>query len=222
MARCVVPVLQTCDSDRDSVYTALHPVLSAHPSSSSRMSSLWLVVVWSVVLLACPAASSALPSGQGVQCPELCNGQGEVVGGWCRCAEGWTGTDCSLREHRCAVPSCNDNGHCINGHCVCFQGFQGPDCGLGGPFVQVSPSNEEVERGGTATLQCVVTGNPPPTVVWSRLWGQLDEASGRVTVSADGTLRISNVQDQDDGNYLCRASNSLGNIEVMARISVTE
>lgn len=65
------------------------------------------------------------------QCPVVCNNQGEIVEGRCRCFQGFKGPDCSLREHMCVVPNCNGNGHCINGLCVCLQGFQGPDCGIG-------------------------------------------------------------------------------------------
>jgi hypothetical protein len=36
------------------------------------------------------------------------------------------------------------------------------------PSFLIKPSNQEVGVGRTATLQCVVTGNPPPTVFWSK------------------------------------------------------
>ena len=36
------------------------------------------------------------------------------------------------------------------------------------PSFLIKPTNQEVGRGRTATLQCVVTGNPPPTVFWSK------------------------------------------------------
>lgn len=72
------------------------------------------------------------------------------------------------------------------------------------PFVKVI-------AGETAELECVVLlGKPSPTLSWLRQ-GQLLRSSSRVRFSSPGRIVIQNVQEADDGEYVCMASNIGGN-----------
>ncbi|KAI3356159.1 hypothetical protein L3Q82_017412 [Scortum barcoo] len=75
----------------------------------------------------------------------------------------------------------------------------------------------KVRQGGTATIRCQATGDPPPTVTWfSPTHRLIPRYSGsgfypeRVVVVSDGTLEVRLAQKTDAGNYTCRASSSAG------------
>ena len=83
-------------------------------------------------------------------------------------------------------------------------------------------NNLNLEEGSTTTITCEALGYPPPTVVWSRTNGALSArvsvsdsvsvptGNGNVTrVSVD--LTITNIFREDRGDYICFASNSIGN-----------
>ncbi|XP_037551175.1 MAM domain-containing glycosylphosphatidylinositol anchor protein 2 isoform X1 [Nematolebias whitei] len=66
-----------------------------------------------------------------------------------------------------------------------------------------------VNPGDTVTLVCAVTGgDPPPTLMWSRLEGE--ELPKRSAVN-DGTLTFPVLTVDDGGAYTCTASNNVGN-----------
>ncbi|XP_066296742.1 protein amalgam-like [Branchiostoma lanceolatum] len=65
----------------------------------------------------------------------------------------------------------------------------------------------------SVTLQCVADGNPPPNITWSR--NGLLMRSNVGTVPRDviiGAIQLKNVQTNDTGTYLCKASNGVGDI----------
>ena len=90
----------------------------------------------------------------------------------------------------------------------------------------------------TTTIQCEAIGYPPPTVIWSRLDGNL---SDRVLVSdsvsvptgygnvtrVSVNLIITNAIREDTGEYICSANNSIGDndknvsIIVQCKLSVS-
>ncbi|XP_076457798.1 roundabout homolog 2-like isoform X2 [Babylonia areolata] len=94
------------------------------------------------------------------------------------------------------------------------------------PSFLIKPTNQQVGRGRTATLQCVVNGNPPPTVFWSKGTEQHlmfpNHENGRYSVSEDGTLRIRDIQYEDEGQYVCQGLNVLGSEKAMATITVKD
>ncbi|KAK6168335.1 hypothetical protein SNE40_020892 [Patella caerulea] len=94
------------------------------------------------------------------------------------------------------------------------------------PSFQVRPENQVVGRGRTVTLQCVVTGNPTPTVFWSKGTEQNlmfpNQENGRFSVAEDGTFRVERVRFDDAGEYVCQALNVIGSDKASAIIEVRE
>ncbi|XP_059143343.1 roundabout homolog 1-like isoform X3 [Physella acuta] len=94
------------------------------------------------------------------------------------------------------------------------------------PSFLISPKDLKVGRGRTAIMQCVVTGNPPPTVFWSKGKDpQLffpNQGHGHLSVTDDGTLRIESVDFRDEGVYQCQALNALANSKVSATLTVID
>lgn len=65
--------------------------------------------------------------------------------------------------------------------------------------------------GENAELECIVMlGKPKPKLNWLRN-GQLLRESDRVRLREPGRIIITNVQEDDKGDYLCMASNIGGN-----------
>ena len=65
------------------------------------------------------------------------------------------------------------------------------------------------EEGQTITIACSATGQPQPTVTWSKAIGSLPS---RTTVQ-NGALKINNVLRRDGGTYICKTENILGAAE---------
>ena len=84
-------------------------------------------------------------------------------------------------------------------------------------------------EGHNVTLSCNATGNPLPTISWTRN-GSLVHASGRINFS-DGKKRltITDVNRTDSGEYRCVASNRVGHdtsnatkLDVQCKTSISE
>ncbi len=65
------------------------------------------------------------------------------------------------------------------------------------------------EEQQTITIACSATGQPQPTITWSKAIGSLPS---RTTVK-NGALEINNVLRRDAGTYICKAENILGAAE---------
>lgn len=81
------------------------------------------------------------------------------------------------------------------------------------PTITSHPHNDTKTEGNTVTFSCNVTGNPVPTISWTRD-GSLINATinSSIRFSADAKkLTITNVNRVDSGEYQCVARNSLGN-----------
>ena len=61
-----------------------------------------------------------------------------------------------------------------------------------------------VNKGNHTSVRCQATGNIQPHMKWSTSGGDLP--AGRALVLADGTLKLTNVQWEDAGEYVCTAS----------------
>ena len=78
------------------------------------------------------------------------------------------------------------------------------------PQFIVYPEAQTKTEGENVTLSCNTTGNPVPTISWTRN-GSPVNASGRISFQDDKTqLTITNVNRTDSGEYRCVARNSLG------------
>ncbi|XP_075802672.1 basement membrane-specific heparan sulfate proteoglycan core protein isoform X4 [Microtus pennsylvanicus] len=86
----------------------------------------------------------------------------------------------------------------------------------GAPQVQVEEAELTLEAGHTATLHCSATGNPPPTIHWSKLRSPLPWQH-RVE---GNTLVIPRVAQQDSGQYICNATNTAGHAEATVVLHV--
>ena len=65
-------------------------------------------------------------------------------------------------------------------------------------------------EGGNLTLSCDSSGNPVPTISWTRD-GSPVNASERISFSDDEKqLMITNVSRTDSGEYQCEARNKVG------------
>ena len=70
----------------------------------------------------------------------------------------------------------------------------------------------EVNEGGTATVRCLVEADPPPSVQWFHNGREL-LSTDRVTITWDDgltSLVIQQCSPLDEGEYVCKASNQLG------------
>lgn len=86
----------------------------------------------------------------------------------------------------------------------------------GAPQVQVEEAELTLEAGHTATLHCSATGNPPPTIHWSKLRSPLPWQH-RVE---GNKLVIPRVAQQDSGQYICNATNTAGHAEATVVLHV--
>ncbi|KAK2531069.1 Igsf10 isoform B [Columba livia] len=75
-----------------------------------------------------------------------------------------------------------------------------------------------------AFLPCEATGNPRPTIRWTKIPSGTDAAGsrgeGRWTVFANGTLAIARAGLGDRGQYLCTAGSPLGTARLLATLAV--
>ncbi|KGL83447.1 Leucine-rich repeat and immunoglobulin-like domain-containing nogo receptor-interacting protein 1, partial [Tinamus guttatus] len=79
-----------------------------------------------------------------------------------------------------------------------------------------------VDEGHTVHFVCRADGDPPPTIMWLSPRKHLisTKTNGRLTVFPDGTLEVRYAQIQDNGTYLCIASNAGGNDTMLAHLHV--
>ena len=100
-------------------------------------------------------------------------------------------------------------------------GMPGPKGDIGGslssPNIIVTPPSLTVNKRGTASIQCSASGNPAPTVVWTRVNGSLP--AGRSAVSG-GKLEVHKAQVNDSGLYQCEATNIMGKARKQVKLVV--
>ena len=80
-----------------------------------------------------------------------------------------------------------------------------------------------VAVGGRVEFTCDVLSIPSATITWSYDSGGVQRnltTGGRVTISPSTTLTITNVQESDEGYYICTAQNSFGRNTTSGRLTV--
>ncbi|CAG2119074.1 unnamed protein product, partial [Medioppia subpectinata] len=93
------------------------------------------------------------------------------------------------------------------------------------PTFLVQPKDIRVPVNSVARLDCVATGNPPPSVFWTREGNQVlmfgGKSHGRFSVSSEGTLTISGVRKEDKGYYVCSAVSVVGSSMAKSYLTVS-
>ncbi|KAM6986481.1 protein turtle homolog A [Aplochiton taeniatus] len=84
-------------------------------------------------------------------------------------------------------------------------------------FTETPPPTMEALVGNPLALTCVASGNPPPTVTWSKDGGVI---KGKQFSIEGGTLSLPSVGVEAGGLYSCTASNPEGNLTHMTKLKV--
>ena len=97
---------------------------------------------------------------------------------------------------------------------------------VGNPKFTEIPENIVVTVGSTALLTCSASAIPAPTITWHRIKNSnatneiLPGSYGNIFI-IDNTIVIENAQYlQDEGYYICRASNSLQMTDAVSFVKV--
>ncbi|XP_057363933.1 hemicentin-1 isoform X3 [Manis pentadactyla] len=86
------------------------------------------------------------------------------------------------------------------------------------PVVTLEPVEMVINAGGKVLLNCQATGEPHPTITWSRQ-GHAIPWDDRVNVLSNNSLYIAAAQKEDTSEYECVARNLMGS--VLVRVPVT-
>ena len=92
-----------------------------------------------------------------------------------------------------------------------------PGQSIAAPTTAISPVKLTVNEGETASFQCSVSGNPKPSIKWSKLKGLSEISMSEVP---EGKLTLRNVAGIYSGAYKCSASNILGQAQAVAQLVV--
>jgi len=84
------------------------------------------------------------------------------------------------------------------------------------PRLLMSSNRLMAEEGQNITIACSATGQPQPSITWSKLNGGLLHR----TVVKNGSFKISNVKRKDGGAYVCKVKNSLGTAEGVVQMMI--
>ena len=91
----------------------------------------------------------------------------------------------------------------------------------GPPVIEDKPTNKTVNEGNNVTFQCRATGNPSPTLSWTKDGSTINQNSNNTVLSQDNeTLTITNVKRGDAGKYVCNAKNKIDSISASAYLDV--
>uniref|UniRef100_A0A0N4Z9L2 Roundabout homolog 1-like n=1 Tax=Parastrongyloides trichosuri TaxID=131310 RepID=A0A0N4Z9L2_PARTI len=89
------------------------------------------------------------------------------------------------------------------------------------------PLDVEIKAGETAYFECKTSGMPKPDVFWSKesqqdvtIFQGKTSSDGRMKVTNDGDLLITDIRLDDEGNYICAAVNSAGSSKAEALLKV--
>ena len=85
------------------------------------------------------------------------------------------------------------------------------------PQIKLSSKALFAEEGQNVTITCTTTGQPQPSITWSKSFGSFPK--GRTDVLS-GNLTIYNVTKKDRGTYICKAKNILGSAIYSTQLTV--
>ncbi|XP_067137945.1 roundabout homolog 1-like isoform X3 [Centruroides vittatus] len=93
------------------------------------------------------------------------------------------------------------------------------------PTFLVTPKDQRVGLNGISKFECVATGNPPPSIFWTREGNQAlmfpERSYGRFSVTREGMLIINGVMKEDRGYYVCSVLSGIGSTMSKAYLEVT-
>ncbi|XP_058380273.1 hemicentin-2 [Diceros bicornis minor] len=78
------------------------------------------------------------------------------------------------------------------------------------PRIRPTATHHVTNEGVPASLPCVASGVPTPTITWTKAPNALISRDPHYNVSKDGTLVIAQPSAQDAGTYVCTATNAVG------------
>ncbi|XP_013788967.1 Down syndrome cell adhesion molecule-like protein Dscam2 [Limulus polyphemus] len=84
----------------------------------------------------------------------------------------------------------------------------------GPPTWKDEPSDVEVAVGESVVIRCSAYGSPAPSVVWTKNSERSSDSTKKDlqrSVDKEGTLRLEDVQRNDEGYYTCSLKNGIGN-----------
>ncbi|KAG8185972.1 hypothetical protein JTE90_003530 [Oedothorax gibbosus] len=94
------------------------------------------------------------------------------------------------------------------------------------PNFLVRPKDQRIGLNGIAKMECKATGNPPPSIFWTKEGNQVlmfpERSYGKVSVSKDGTLTISGVRKEDVGYYICSVLSGIGSSMAKAYLEMRD
>lgn len=83
----------------------------------------------------------------------------------------------------------------------------------------MSPMNQTIPKGQTASFSCSATGDPLPLIKWFKSQDFISNDL-HFSVLQNGTLVINSVSEQDSGWFTCRATNDAGTVQKRAYLLV--
>uniref|UniRef100_A0A3Q3W7Q5 Uncharacterized protein n=1 Tax=Mola mola TaxID=94237 RepID=A0A3Q3W7Q5_MOLML len=86
------------------------------------------------------------------------------------------------------------------------------------PLFTKQPVNQVALADDMVDFYCEVHGDPTPTVRWRKEEGDLPR--GRFEIRSDNSLRLTQVQGEDEGTYTCVSENSVGKAEASGTLQV--
>ncbi|XP_064810367.1 fibroblast growth factor receptor-like 1 isoform X2 [Oncorhynchus masou masou] len=88
------------------------------------------------------------------------------------------------------------------------------DCARGPPRVAEKIAHRQTVRiGRTMKLQCPVEGDPPPLIMWTKDGRNIHSGWMRFRVLQQA-LRIKDVEAEDSGTFICKATNGFGSVNI--------
>ena len=91
----------------------------------------------------------------------------------------------------------------------------------GPPVVEEKPGNKTVNEGNNVTFQCRATGNPFPTLSWTKDGITISQNSKNIVLSqGNKTLTITNAKRNDAGKYVCSATNNINSVKASGYLDV--
>lgn len=93
------------------------------------------------------------------------------------------------------------------------------------PNFLIEPKDVRANINGAAKFDCMASGNPRPSVFWTKEGNQFlmfpDNKYGRFSVTSDGSLVISPVKREDKGYYVCSALSVVSSSTAKAYLNIS-